>query len=182
MELIISAAITLLLMVWFILIYNELTKERIETDEAWSGIGSMLQQRNDVIPSLVEIVKGYTGHEHKTLTEVIQWRNKSAIAHSPTEMSESELGLQRSIADFYSVSEQYPDLKANENFLLLQKQLTAYEDSISKSRRYYNGVVREYNQSISVFPKVLVAKLFGFEKKSFFQEIESAHKPPIIKF
>lgn len=179
---IVIAAVLLLVGILAISIYNELTKERILVDEAWSGVGTYLQQRNDVIPNMVEVVKGYAGHEHKTLVEVTMWRNKSAMAKSPEEQMQADSGLQRSLMDMYSVSEQYPDLKANANFLQLQSALGEIEEKINQSRRYYNGTVREYNQSIAVFPKNVIASFFGFAARVFFAESEGAQTAPSIRF
>lgn len=167
---------------FFVSVYNELTKEKILVNEAWSGVGAFLQQRNDVIPNMVEIVKGYAGHENTTLTEVTKWRNKSAMATNPNEQSEADSGLGKALLDFYQVAEQYPDLKANQNFLRLQDELSSIEDKISTSRRYYNATVREYNQSRAVFPKNMVSGLFGFNEQLFYKEDEAARIAPKINF
>ncbi|MBL7765080.1 MAG: LemA family protein [Chitinophagaceae bacterium] len=182
MTLIILAVAIAALVFYFISIYNELTKERILVQEGWSGVGTFLQQRNDVIPNMVEIVKGYAGHENKTLVEVTMWRNRSAQAQTPEAQSEANTGLGKAMLDFYTVTEQYPDLKANENFLKLQQDLADLEEKINQSRRYYNGTVREYNQSIAVFPKVLVANMFSFKAEVFFKEDAGAATAPKISF
>ncbi|MBL7998936.1 MAG: LemA family protein, partial [Candidatus Kapabacteria bacterium] len=174
LTIIIIGAIILLLGILIVAIYNELTKERILVEEAWSVIGTFLQQRNDTIPNMVEIVKGYAGHENKTLVEVTRWRNSSAEATTPAEQQTASQGLQRALMNLYSVAENYPELKANENFLRLQGDLTDIEEKINQSRRYYNGTVREYNQSIAVIPKNAVASIFGFQAKEFFAESESS--------
>jgi len=179
---ILIGTVLLLLGIIAITVYNELTKERILVDEAWSGVGTYLQQRNDVIPNMVEVVKGYAGHENKTLVDVTMWRNKSAMAQTPDEQAQANAGLQRSMMDFYTVTEQYPDLKANTNFLQLQSELTSIEEKLNQSRRYYNGTVREYNQSIAVFPKNIVAGAFGFSSRVFFSESESSRTAPTIRF
>ncbi len=171
-----------LIAIFIISVYNNLTKSRILVKEAWSGIGSFLQQRNDVIPNMVEIVKGYAGHENTTLIEVTKWRNKSAMASSPAEQNDANAGLSKALLDFYQVSENYPELKANQNFLKLQEDLAALEDKINTSRRYYNGTVRDFNQDRAVFPKNMVASIFGFTDEVFFKEDESAHTAPKISF
>lgn len=178
----ITTGILLLIGAFFISVYNELTKERILVEEAWSGVGTYLQQRNDVIPNMVEIVKGYAGHENKTLTEVTKWRNKSAMATSPTDQIQAEAGLSKALLDFYQVAEQYPDLKANQNFLRLQEELAAIEEKINTSRRYYNANVREFNQSRAVFPKNIVSGMFGFREQIFYKEDETARNAPKIQF
>ncbi|MBP6625079.1 MAG: LemA family protein [Chitinophagaceae bacterium] len=179
---ILIGAALLLIGFYVVSIYNQLVKARIIVQEAWSGVGTFLQQRNDVIPNMVEIVKGYAGHENATLVEVTKWRNRSAQASTPTEQNEASNGLGKAMLDFYQVTEQYPDLKANENFLKLQQDLGDLEEKINQSRRYYNGTVRDYNQSIAVFPKVLVANSFGFNSETFFKEDASAQTAPKISF
>lgn len=181
-ELAVIAVVVIGAGVFLIKVFNELTKEKILVQEAWSGIGTFLQQRNDVIPNLVEIVKGYAGHENKTLTDVIRARNESASAKTPDESIEANAHLNQALLNFKSLTEQYPDLKANQNFLDLQNKLTEIEDKINKSRRYYNGTVREYNQSISVFPKNLVSAIFGFKSATFFAEDDESRTAPKIKF
>jgi LemA protein len=167
---------------YFVSVYNQLVKSKVLVQEGWSGIGTFLQQRNDVIPNMVEIVKGYAGHENNTLIEVTKWRNKSAMAITPGEQNDANAGLNKAMLDFYSVSEQYPDLKANTNFLKLQEDLASLEEKINQSRRYYNGTVREFNQNIAVFPKLIVASMFNFEAQEFFLEDESAKIAPKIAF
>ncbi len=181
-SLLVLGGILILAAFFIISVYNSLTKARILVKEAWSGIGSYLQQRNDVIPNMVEIVKGYAGHENNTLIEVTKWRNKSAMASSPAEQNEANTGLNKALIDLYQVSENYPELKANQNFLKLQEDLAAIEEKINTSRRYYNGTVREFNQNRAVFPKNMVAGLFGFADEVFFKEDEAAHTAPKISF
>lgn len=153
-----------------IILYNQLARARIMVQEAFSGIRTFLQQRNDVIPNMVEIVKGYAGHENSTLKEVTAWRNRSAGAATAGEQQEATRGLEQALANFYSVAEQYPDLKANTNFLRLQDELSGIEEKLNNSRRYYNGTVRHYNQKIAVFPSNLIAGIFSFRPESFFEE------------
>jgi LemA protein len=163
-------------------IYNELTKERILVHEGFSGVGTVLQRRNDLIPNMVETVKGYATHENKTLVEVIKWRNQSAAATTMDEQNKASAGLQKALLNFMSLTENYPELKANENFLNLQAELKATEEQISLARRYYNGTVREYNQSIAVFPKNMVGGIFGFKAEAFFAEDEAARVAPKVSF
>lgn len=178
----IIGGIAFLLVIYLISVFNELTKERILVEEGWSGIGTFLQQRLEVIPNLVEIVKGYAGHENKTLTDVIKARNESIAALTPEAQVEAAKSMGAAMINFKALSEQYPDLKANQNFLKLQEQLAELEERINQSRRYYNGTVREYNQSIAVFPKNIIAGMFGFASKPFFAEDEGAAKAPKIQF
>ncbi|MBK9319913.1 MAG: LemA family protein [Bacteroidetes bacterium] len=180
--LLITGGILMLLLLYFISVFNELTKERVLVREGWSGIGTFLQQRLDVIPNLVEIVKGYAGHENKTLTDVIRARNESISALTPEAQIEAAKHMGAAMINFKSLSENYPDLKTNQNFIKLQEQLADLEEKINQSRRYYNGTVREFNQSIAVFPKNLVAGMFGFKEATFFAEDETAAKAPGISF
>jgi LemA protein len=175
--------VTLLGLVFYaISIYNELTKERILVQEGFSGVGTVLQRRNDLIPNLVETVKGYASHENKTLIEVIKWRNQSAAATTMEEQNQASAGLQKALLNFMSLTENYPELKANENFLKLQSELAATEEQISHARRYYNGTVREYNQSIAIFPKNIIGGSFGFKAETFFAEDEAARVAPKVSF
>ncbi len=179
----ILSGILIIIMVFYIIsIYNELIKERILVQEGMSGIGTCLQERNDLIPNLVETVKGYAGHENKTLVEVIKWRNQSAAAQSIEEQNTAQQGLNKALLNFMSLAESYPELKASTNFLQLQEQLGLLEEKINHSRRYYNGTVREYNQSIAVFPKNLISGFFAFKPFAFFVEDEIAKAVPKVSF
>jgi len=171
-----------LIALFLITVFNRLAKARVLTQEGWSGIGTFLQQRNDVIPNLVEMVKGYAGHENKTLTDVIRARNESVTAFTPEAQIEAAKHMSQALLNFKSLTEQYPDLKANANFLQLQSQVDGMEEKINQSRRYYNGTVRDYNQILIVFPNNLVANSFGFTSAAFFQEDESSRTVPKIKF
>jgi LemA protein len=174
--------VILALVVLLVVIFNTLTKKRILVKEGWSGIGTFLQQRNDMIPNLVETVKGYALHESQTLAEVVKWRNRGVAAKQPGEQMEAGNGMNRALVDFFALSEQYPDLKANANFMSLQNDLKEMETKISQSRRYYNGTVRDYNQSIAVFPNNLLAGMFGFMPETFFEEESGAKDIPKVSF
>lgn len=180
--LILIGILVIVIIAAFIKIYNELTKERILAQEAASGVGTCLQQRNDLIPNLVETVKGYAGHENKTLIEVTKWRNQSAAATTVEEQNAASGGLKQALMNMLSITENYPELKANANFQQLMAQLSQIEEKINDARRYYNGTVREYNQSLSVFPKNIVGKSFGFEHANFFAEDEAANVAPKVSF
>jgi LemA protein len=170
------------LVLWAIAIYNNLTKSRILVKEGWSGIATFLQQRTDLIPNLVETVKGYALHESSTLTDVVKWRNRAVAAQTAGEQMEAGNGLNKALVDFFALAEQYPDLKANTNFLSLQNDLKDIEGKLNQSRRYYNGTVRDYNQSIAIFPNNLMAGLFNFTTEPFFQEEAGAGKNPTVSF
>ena len=178
----IVVAIIVLIVIFLIAIYNNLTKKRILVREGWSGIGTFLQQRNDMIPNLVETVKGYAVHESKTLQEVVKWRDRSVSATSTSEKMEASNKMNEALVDFFAVAEQYPDLKANQNFLSLQADLKEMEVSLNQSRRYYNGAVRDYNQAIAVFPSNMIAGMFGFTSEPFFQEEPGAGAVPKVSF
>lgn len=171
-----------LILLYGIKVYNELIKESILVKEGWSGIGTFLQQRLDLIPNLVETVKGYAGHENKTLTDVTKARNESLSALTPEAQMEAARNMSAALLNFKSLTEQYPDLKADGSFMQLQQQLADMEEKINQSRRYYNGTVREFNQSIAVFPKNMVAGMFGFKPGVFFAEDPAAQTAPKVSF
>lgn len=180
--LIAAAVIVLIIIIALISVYNQLAKERILTQEGASGIGTCLQQRNDLIPNLVETVKGYAGHENKTLVEVVKWRNQSASAATMDEQNATNKGLNQAMFNMLSLTEAYPELKADTHFQEMMEQLAGIEDKINDSRRYYNGTARQYNQSIAVFPKNIVAGLFGYKAAAFFAEDAGAKVAPNVKF
>lgn len=180
--LIAAGAGLLLLVIVLIAVFNELTKERILTREAASGVGACLQERNDLIPNLVETVKGYAGHENSTLVEVVKWRNQSAAATTVEEQNAASKGLNQALFNMLALTENYPDLKADTHFQEMMTQLARIEEKINDARRYYNGTVREYNQSIAVFPKNIVAGSFGFKPEAFFAEDAEAKKAPKVTF
>jgi len=174
--------IVFLLLLSLIVIYNKLVKKRILVQEGLSSAGACLQQRNDLIPNLVETVKGYAGHENKTLTEVVKWRNQSAAAQSVDEQNQATQGLNQAMMNMMAITEAYPDLKADTQFRELMTQLADIENKINDARRYYNGTVRVYNQATGVFPQNLVAALFGFKPADFFVEDAGSHTAPQVKF
>ncbi len=180
--LIVTGVVVLVLIIGLISVFNELAKERIVTQEGASGVGTCLQERNDLIPNLVETVKGYAGHENKTLVEVIKWRNQSAAAATVDEQNTASKGLNQALLNMLSLTESYPDLKADTQFQELMSQLARIEEKINDSRRYYNGTVREYNQSIAVFPKNIVAGMFSYKPAVFFIEDAAAKVAPKVKF
>ncbi|MFZ1786114.1 MAG: LemA family protein [Ferruginibacter sp.] len=180
--LIVIGILVILLIFAIINIYNQLAKQRILTQEGASGVGTCLQQRNDLIPNLVETVKGYAGHENKTLVEVIKWRNQSAGASTVEEQNAASGGLKQALINLLSLTENYPELKADTQFQQLMAELGRLEEKINDARRYYNGTVREYNQSLAVFPKNIVGGSFGFKPAVFFAEEEGAKVVPKVNF
>jgi LemA protein len=179
--LIVTIVIAVLLM-FAVLIYNQLTRRRILVREAWSGIGTFLQQRSDLIPNLVETVKGYALHESQTLQDVVKWRNQAVSAQTTEEQAKADAGMNKALSGFFALAEQYPDLKANANYLSLQTDLKELETKLNQSRRYYNGTVRDYNQAIAIFPNNLLAGIYGFRPETFLEEPESARELPKVSF
>ncbi|MBS1242104.1 MAG: hypothetical protein H6R40_1531 [Gemmatimonadetes bacterium] len=148
--------------------YNRLVRLRLLTVNAWSDIEVQLKRRHDLIPSVVETVKGYAGHERKTLETVIEARNRAVQAKGPAALGEAERDLLASVRQLFALAEAYPDLKASENFLSLQRTLAELEDTIQSARRYYNASVRDLNTAIQQFPSNLIAGPFGFRAAEFF--------------
>lgn len=183
----IALLILLILAVLFVLygvsVYNKLVKLRTLVEEAWSGINVQLKKRHDLIPNLVETVKGYATHERETFDSVTKARAGAMQATDVKSREAAENNLNAALIRLLAVAEQYPELKANQNFLQLQDQLSVIESDIEKSRRYYNGTVREKNIVIDTFPSNIVANMFKFEKSLFFElENESEKAVPQIKF
>jgi LemA protein len=160
---------------WLIGVYNGLIKLRNRVDEAWSDISVQLKRRHDLIPNLVSTVKGYAKHERELFEKVTEARTRAMGAKTPKEQAETENMLSDTLKSLFAVAENYPDLKANQNFLELQKELTDTEDKIQASRRFYNGNVRDFNTKIQVFPNNLVAGMLKFKDYEFF-EIEEGEK------
>jgi len=150
-------------------IYNGLIKLRIRSEEAWSDINTQLKRRYDLIPNLVESVKGYAKHERGTFEEVTKARAAAMSATAVGDKAQAENFLTSALKSLFAVAENYPELKANENFLQLQSTLTDVEDKLQLSRRYYNAVVRDLNTKISMFPSNIVANMFSFTAKAFFE-------------
>lgn len=182
MILYIILGVVALLVIIFISIFNKLARLKVMVEEASSDIETFLKQRYDMIPNLVEIVKGYAKHESSTLEKVTEMRTKAMSAGSLPEKMKAEEGLSSAITQLLAVAENYPDLKANTNFIELQATLKDLEDSIQKSRRYYNGASRDFNTAIVVFPTNLIAQLFGYKKVEFFEAAEEEKKNVEIKF
>lgn len=164
--------------------YNSLVTLRVRVDEAWSDITVQLKRRADLIPSLVETVKGYAAHEKGVFEAVTAARAETISAQTPGEASVAENHMQQALKSIFAVAEAYPQLQASQNFLQLQAELVDTENKIQASRRFYNGGVRELNTKIQVFPNNLIAGPFGFQSRDFF-EVEDAgaiSEPPRIQF
>ncbi|PIU68141.1 MAG: hypothetical protein COS84_01640 [Armatimonadetes bacterium CG07_land_8_20_14_0_80_40_9] len=175
-------AITAVIVLWFISIYNSLINLRNRSDESWSDIDVQLKRRHDLVPNLVETVKGYAAHERGTFEEVTKARSQAMGATTPQQRGQTENMLTSALKSLFAVSERYPELKANQNFLDLQSSLREIEDKIQLSRRYYNAVVRDLNNKIQMFPSNLVARMYAFELKEFFEIEEGAREVPEVKF
>jgi LemA protein len=176
-------ALIVLLLVWLISIYNGLVRLRNLVREGWSGIDVQLKRRTDLIPNLVETVKKYMGHEREVLSKVTELRAQSLGVRELSEKGRLEGALSRSLANLFAVAEGYPDLKANQNFLDLQHQLSGIEGEIQLARRYYNGTVRNLNIRIESFPSNIVAGLFKFTQAEFFQIEDNAERAvPKVQF
>ncbi len=158
-----------LILTWFVFIYNRFIKGKNLVKEAWSGIDVQLKRRYDLIPNVVDTVKGYAGYEKELLRNITNIRSKTMQLNSPGEKAKPESELSDMLKNLFAVVENYPDLKANQNFLNLQNQLAEVEDQIQYSRRYYNGAVRDYNTRIESFPSNIIAMLLGFKKEEFFE-------------
>lgn len=181
-------AVLAVLAVGLIAIYNGLVRTKIRTDEAWSDITVQLKRRADLIPNLVNTVKGYAKHEKQVFTDVTKARTAvmDASKKGPAATAAAENQFQAALKSLFAVAEAYPDLKANENFKQLQEELVDTEDKIQASRRFYNGAVRELNTKIKVFPTNIFAGMLGFKVREFFEvdekEAESIKKPTDVNF
>ncbi len=175
--------VIVLLIIYTIYIYNKLITLKNQSEEAWSSIDVQLKRRHDLIPNLVETVKGYAAHEKETLTQVIEARNMAINASSSIEKrAEAENFLTNTLKSLFALSENYPNLKANENFLQLQNTLNEIEDNIQNARRYYNAVVRDLNTKVEMFPSNIIAGMFNFTKKEYFEINEKEKEPVHVKF
>lgn len=176
-------ALVVVFFMYGISIYNRLVKLRTMVQEAWSSIDVMLKKRHDLIPNLIETVKGYATHERATFDSVTRARAAAMSASSIQEKEAAEKNLNQAMMNLNAVAEQYPDLKANTNFLQLQAELSALEGDIEKSRRYYNGTVRENNILVETFPSNIIANMYKFTKSTFFELDNVAERAvPTVKF
>lgn len=172
-----------LIILWAIATFNGLVRLRNLVKEGWSGIDVQLKRRHDLIPNLLETVKGYKGYEEKVLTEVTQLRAQSTATNNVKEKSQIESALSGRIANILAIAENYPDLKASETFINLQKNLTDIEEQIQLARRYYNGTARELNTKIQSFPSMIIAGLGGFKSVDYFEITDTAERDvPQVKF
>ncbi len=166
---------------WIVLAYNGLVRLRIRAEEAWRDIDTQLKRRWDLIPNLVATVKGYATHEEAVFREVTEARARAVNANGPAEQAAADAGLAGALKTLFAVAENYPELKANTNFLQLQGTLETVEQEIERSRRYYNAVVRDYNTRIAVFPNNLISGLFRFQARDFYklEDAEQRESPEV---
>jgi LemA protein len=163
-------------------IYNALVRSRVRTREAWSGIDVQLKRRADLIPNLVETVRGYAAHERQTFENVTRARAMLQQAGTAAEAAQANNFLTQTLRSLFAVAENYPELKANQNFLDLQNQLSDIEEKIAFARQFYNRNVSDYNARIQTFPNVVIANMFGFKPFDFFEAEEEAREVPEVSF
>jgi LemA protein len=168
---------------FIIAMYNGLIRLRVQCDNAWSDIDVQLKRRYDLVPNLVETVKGYAGHEKGTLEAVVQARNSAMSAQGPAAKADAENMLTGALRQVFALAEAYPQLRAVESFTQLQNTLTSLEDTIQNARRYYNAVVRDLNTKIQVFPSNIIANMFNFKPREFFEVSAPAERDaPNVSF
>jgi LemA protein len=174
-------AIVVIIVLWFAFAYNAFVRLTQRVREAWSDIDVQLKRRYDLIPNLVETVKGYAAHEAGTLEKVTEMRTRAMNATAPADKAEAENMLSGALKSLFAVSENYPNLKANENFLELQRQLEDTENKLQAARRFYNSVVQDLNTKLQTFPSNFVGSTFGFKPSDYFQlgDADAAAKSPV---
>ena len=175
--------IIVIVLLYLVISYNNLIKKKNLVEEGWSSIDVQLKRRSNLIPNILNSVKGYISHEKNLLQEITELRSQSDSADNVIDQGKAESSLSGSLVNLFAVAENYPELKANENFLDLQKQLQETEDDIQMARRYYNGTVRNNNVLVESFPTNLVANAFSFEKADFFEiEDQKVRAVPKVEF
>lgn len=180
----VALGIVVILVIYVWATYNSLVTLRVRVDEAWSDITVQLKRRADLIPSLVDTVKGYATHERGVFESVTSARAETLSAQGPAEASVAENHMQEALKSIFAVAEAYPQLQASQNFLQLQGELVDTENKIQASRRFYNGGVREFNTKIQVFPNTIFVRGMGFKERDFFEvdDVASISEPPRIQF
>lgn len=182
---IVVIAVIVVIVLWAISVYNGLVSMRQRVNQAFADVDVQLRQRHDLVPNLVETVKGYAAHERGTLDEVIKARNVAVAAQGPAQQAAAENMLSGALRQLFALSEAYPDLKANTNFQQLQAELSDLENKIAASRRFFNNAVQEYNTGIQRFPAALFAGMFGFTQRDFFDlgpDRQAELQAPQVKF
>jgi len=179
---IILLVVIVVIVLWVISIYNGLVTLKNRVDEAWSDIDVQLKRRYDLIPNLVNTVKGYAAHEKEVFEKVTEARSRAMGAGTTGDKAQAENMLSNTLKSLFAVAEAYPELKANQNFLALQSELTDTEDKIQAARRFYNGNVRDFNIKIEVFPNNIFAGMLGYVKREFFGIDEGEKEPVKVEF
>ncbi|MGA6980450.1 MAG: LemA family protein [Candidatus Sulfotelmatobacter sp.] len=179
---IIILVVLVIIAVVLIGMYNGLVQLRVRADSAWSDIDVQLKRRHDLIPNLVETVKGYATHEKGTFENIAKFRSQAMQATTPEGAAAAENQLTGALKSLFAVAENYPELKASEEFTQLQGSLSQTEDSIQNARRYYNAVVRDFNTKLQSFPTNIIAGMFGFTGRQFFEAPETDREPVAVKF
>ena len=182
MVLIIILAVIAVLVLWVIGVANKLTKKRMKAENAFADCDVYLKKRYDLIPNIVNTVKGYSKHEKETLESVINARNKAVSAGTVDEKIDADNEVTQAISRLFALTESYPELKANENFMDLQGQLSKMEEEISNARQYFNATVRDYNYATKVIPDTIVARLLGYKEMSMFKAAEEERKNVEVNF
>jgi LemA protein len=175
-------AVIVLLGIFLIAMYNSLVQLRVRSDSAWSDIDVQLKRRHDLIPNLVETVKGYAAHEKDTFENIAKFRSMAMQATGPVAQAAAENQLTGALKSLFAVAENYPQLQASQEFTQLQNSLNEIEDAIQNARRYYNAVVRDLNTKIQSFPTNILAGMFGFQQKQFFEAAAADREPVAVKF
>lgn len=179
---IVIVAVVVVLAIAFMVMYNGLVRLRNRIDSAWSQIDVQLQRRHDLIPNLVETVKGYAAHERETLEAVVQARNAAVDAQGPAAQAQAENVLTGALRQLFALAEAYPDLKANQNFLNLQEELTSTEDRVAYARQFYNDSVLNYNNKIQTVPSNVIANMLDFAPREYFEGDDGAREVPRVQF
>lgn len=177
-----AGVVVVLLAVIMVAMYNGLVRDRNRVDNAWSQVDVQLKRRYDLIPNLVETVKGYASHEQQTFERVTQARSAAQAAEGPAEQAEAENFLTSALRQLFAVAEDYPELRASENFAGLQAELSETENRISVSRQIYNDTVLTYNNKVQQVPTNVVASMFGFDEREFFDAGDEAEEAPAVEF
>lgn len=176
------AALIIIVLIWLATAYNGLTRAKIRIDNSWSQINVQLKMRSDLVPNLVNTVKGYAAHEQQTLTQVMEARNRYLHAATPEAAMQSGGELGGLVGRLFAVAEQYPALKADGGFIQLQQQLASIEQKIALSRQFYNDAVMLYNRKVMIFPSNIAAGLFGFQQRPYFEISQTESQNPNVTF
>lgn len=179
----ITIGVLIVLAVVVIVMYNDLARKKVAAENAWSDIDVQLKRRHDLIPNLVNTVKGYAAHEKGTLEAVIQARNQAVSAKGVEAQAGAENVLTQALGRLFALAEAYPDLKANQNFAQLQEELTSTENKIGFARQHYNSSAAQLNEALAVFPKNIIGGMFGFKPRAYFEVDDPSHRnAPVVQF